>query len=227
MATLTFTQALLQAEAQARSNLPAELHERLDSAVQLVRGGHAFQQSDGTWQVDSSTEGLVYTVNGSCHCDDVHYNKPAYCKHRLAMFLARRVCALMTQPSVPVVPAPDEEPEVMLPEPMEPYPDNDPDPAPAPPAGPVPLPEAPVSITLKATLHGHEVMVTLRGVDFASVKAQVEEASAWLKAHAPAPPTVPTEGFCAVHQVSMKQTTKEGRSWWSHKTPEGQWCKGR
>ena len=44
----------------------------------------------------------------------------------------------------------------------------------------VPLPEAPVSITLKATLHGHEVMVTLRGVDFASVKAQAEQASQWL-----------------------------------------------
>ena len=39
----------------------------------------------------------------------------------------------------------------------------------------MPLPEAPVSITLKATLHGHEVMVTLRGVDFASVKAQDED----------------------------------------------------
>ena len=38
-----------------------------------------------------------------------------------------------------------------------------------------------MSITLKATLHGHEVMVTLRGVDFASVKAQVEQASEWLK----------------------------------------------
>ena len=39
-----------------------------------------------------------------------------------------------------------------------------------------------MSITLKATLHGHEVMVTLRGVDFASVKAQVEDASQWLQA---------------------------------------------
>jgi hypothetical protein len=39
------------------------------------------------------------------------------------------------------------------------------------------LPEAPVSITLKATLNGHEVMVTLRGVDSAGVKAQVEQAS--------------------------------------------------
>ena len=44
------------------------------------------------------------------------------------------------------------------------------------------LPEAPVSITLKATLHGHEVMVTLRGTDFVSVKTQVEQASEWLQA---------------------------------------------
>ena len=34
-----------------------------------------------------------------------------------------------------------------------------------------------MTITLKATLHGHEVTVTLRGVDFSSVKAQVEQAS--------------------------------------------------
>ena len=66
-----------------------------------------------------------------------------------------------------------------------------------------PLPEAPVSITLKATLHGHEVMVTLRGVDFASVKAQVEQASEWLRVQTPAqPPTQSTEqpeGWCSKH----------------------------
>ena len=93
-----------------------------------------------------------------------------------------------------------------------------------------PLPEAPVSITLKATLHGHEVMVTLRGVDFASVKAQVEQASEWLKVQAPAqPPTQSTEqpeGWCSKHGVQMTQNHKDGRSWWSHKTAEG-WCKGR
>ena len=98
-----------------------------------------------------------------------------------------------------------------------------------------PLPEAPVSITLKATLHGHEVMVTLRGVDFASVKAQVEQASEWLQVQAPAqPPTQGTgqadrrerPGWCAKHGVQMRQNHKEGRSWWSHWTPEG-WCKGK
>ena len=79
-----------------------------------------------------------------------------------------------------------------------------------------PLPEAPVSITLKATLHGHEVMVTLRGVDFASVKAQVEQASQWLSVQAPAqPPTQRTEhpeGWCSKHGLQMTQHHKNGRS---------------
>jgi hypothetical protein len=92
-----------------------------------------------------------------------------------------------------------------------------------------------VSITLKATLHGHEVMVTLRGTDFASVKARVEQASQWLGVQAPA--QSPTQGagqadhsqqpgWCAKHGVQMTQNHKDGRSWWSHKTAEG-WCKGK
>ena len=73
-------------------------------------------------------------------------------------------------------------------------------------------------------------MVTLRGVDFASVKAQVEQASEWLKVQAPAQPPTQSpahpEGWCAKHGVQMRQNHKDGRSWWSHKTAEG-WCKGR
>ena len=34
-------------------------------------------------------------------------------------------------------------------------------------------------------------------------------------------------GYCAVHQVQMQENEKAGRRWWSHRTPEGQWCKGR
>ena len=93
-------------------------------------------------------------------------------------------------------------------------------------ANTAPLPEAPVSITLKATLHGHEVLVTLRGTDFASVKVQVEAASAWLQAQTPAqassdPPQCPT------HRVPMKLNHgKDGHTWYSHKTADG-WCKGQ
>jgi hypothetical protein len=113
-------------------------------------------------------------------------------------------------------------------------------PEPAPPDTPtVPLPEAPVSITLKATLHGHEVMVTLRGVDFASVKAQVEQASQWLSVQAPAqPPTQPpSQGtaqrahedspYCHAHKAVLKRYERNGQVWYSHKLANGQWCRGK
>jgi hypothetical protein len=73
-------------------------------------------------------------------------------------------------------------------------------------------------------------MVTLRGLDFASVKAQVEAAAQWLQSQTPAPtsssPQGQGQGWCPVHQVPMKRNDKNGRQWWSHKTAEG-WCKGR
>ena len=123
-----------------------------------------------------------------------------------------------------------------VPVPAQPAPDA---PAPTPaPASAAALPEAPVSITLKAMLHGHEVLVTLRGVNFASVKAQVEQASEWLKVQAPAPPPTPPpaqdtgEGtpdenpYCHKHRTAMRRFSKDGRTWHSHKTTDGRWCKG-
>ena len=86
------------------------------------------------------------------------------------------------------------------------------------------LPEAPVSITLKATLHGHEVLVTLRGTDFASVKAQVEDASQWLQAQSDQGSE--STPHCPIHGVPLKRQQKNGRSWWSHKTTQG-WCQGK
>jgi hypothetical protein len=82
-----------------------------------------------------------------------------------------------------------------------------------------------VSITLKATLNGHEVMVTLRGTDFASVKAQVEAASTWLQTQSG--PTAETAPQCPKHGVPMKLNHgKNGSTWYSHRTAEG-WCKGK
>jgi hypothetical protein len=113
-------------------------------------------------------------------------------------------------------------------------------PTPAQPDAPiVPLPEAPVSITLKATLYGHEAMVTLRGVDFARVKAQVEQAGQWLSVQAPAqPPTQPpAQGmtqpanedspFCRIHNAVLQRYERNGQVWYAHKLTNGQWCCGR
>ena len=127
--TLPFTQALEQAEAQARSTLAPALHGRLSDAVALVQNGRVFQTSTGEWQVDSTSRtGLTYSVNGSCTCDDHHFNKPRWCKHQLAMFLSQRVCTLM-QPPAPQSPAVETEPP---PPPVPEAPAPAPEPAPAP-----------------------------------------------------------------------------------------------
>jgi hypothetical protein len=65
----------------------------------------------------------------------------------------------------------------------------------------------------------------LRGVDFASVKAQVEDASQWLDAKG-SQPTDDTPQ-CPKHGVVMKLNHgKDGSTWFSHKTADG-WCKGK
>src|SRR5439155_19191712 len=122
-----------------------------------------------------------------------------FCKHRLSAAIARRAQELTkakldapatSQTESPRQPAQSEAPTV-------------------------PLPEAPVSITLKATLHGHEVLVTLRGVDFASVKVQVEAASQWLQAKG-WQPTADTPQ-CPKHGVAMKLNHGRAEStWYSH-----------
>jgi len=97
---------------------------------------------------------------------------------------------------------------------------------------PYPLGQRSLPYTLKATLHGHEVMVTLRGVDFASVRSQVEQASEWLSVQAPAQGTGQADqweppGWCAKHSLQMAQNHKNRRSWWSHRLADGTWCKGK
>jgi hypothetical protein len=132
----------------------------------------------------------------------------------------------------------------MVPEGLEPWPDNDPEeapaPAPAPPAAP--LPEAPASVNVRVTLCDRECQITLRDSDEARLLTRLQT----LLAQYPVPqassqPTGqlspqqhnaaamhrPVSGFCAVHNVEMKLNDKNGRQWFSHRTAEGQWCKGR
>jgi hypothetical protein len=43
---------------------------------------------------------------------------------------------------------------------------------------------------------------------------------------APRQPQGRGKDWCPLHQTAMRQTTKEGRSWFSHKI-DGRWCKGK
>jgi hypothetical protein len=206
--------------AKAHEKLP-ECNDRIDSAVKIVLAGDVELLPDGTAQVASRSNGTTsyHVVNGECSCTDFAKAPHGFCTHRLSAAIVRRAQELTTATLDAGTNGQAEPPS----QPVQPD------------ASTMPLPEAPVSITLKATLHGHEVLVTLRGVDFASVKAQVEQASEWLRVQAPSqPPTQSTEhpdhqerlGWCAKHGVQMTQQHKEGRSWWSHKTAAG-WCKGK
>src|SRR5262249_10878627 len=149
-----------------------------------------------------------HVVNGECSCKDFAKAPHSFCKHRLSAAIARRAHELVKQRLSQLDNAGTSNGHLAADQPQ----------GEATPA----LPEAPVSITLKATLHGHEVLVTLRGVDFASVKAQVEQASEWLKVQAPAQPPMQSTGqaerwerpgWCAKHSLQMTQNHKNGRSW--------------
>jgi hypothetical protein len=221
-ARAAWREAVAEIADKARAKLP-ECNGRVDSAVKIVLAGDVELLPDGTAKIASQSNGTTayHIVNGQCDCKDFAKAPHNFCKHRLSAAIARRVQELTTA-------------KLDAPANGQAEPPSQPTPAQQD-APTAPLPEAPVSITLKATLHGHEVMVTLRGVDFASVKAQVEQASEWLRVQAPAqpPPQSPEDperwerpGWCSKHSVQMTQNHKDGRSWWSHKTAEG-WCKGK
>jgi hypothetical protein len=196
--------------AKAKQTLP-ECNGRVDKAVAIVLSGDVEVLPDGTAKVASQSNGTTayHVVNGHCNCRDFEKAPHQFCKHRLSVAIARRAQELTkakrtdTNGQVDAVP--------------QPTPAQSDAPA-------MPLPEAPVSITLKATLHGHEVMVTLRGVDFASVKAQVEDASQWLQAKSGQ--TADDTPRCPRHGP-LKPSTK-GKGWYCpRKLADGSWCKGR
>src|SRR5262252_7397319 len=213
----SWRQAVAEIADKAKAKLP-ECSGRVDSAVKIVLAGDVELLADGTAKVASQSNGTTayHVVNGECSCKDFPKAPHSFCKHRLGAAIARRAQEL-TKAKLADTNGHAEAPS--QPEPGQPDTPT------------VSLPEAPVSITLKATLHGHEVMVTLRGVDFASVKAQVEQASEWLKVQAPpqpprqgtAPPAHDDSPYCHRHQTALKRFTKAGRSWYSHKTADGRW----
>jgi hypothetical protein len=215
--TLTFTAALREAETLARDTFP-ERSERITQAVQLVKDGRVFQTSSGAWEVDSTTTaGLRHAVNGSCDCADAHY-RGAPCKHQLSVMLARKVVRLM-HPAPPQAPA--RAPEVPAQHAAHRLQ-----------AAAGALPEAPASVNVRFQVAGREVQLTLRDHDESALLARLEAVLAQYPL--PQTPTQPAsqeprEAWCAVHNTALHWNagTHGRRGWFSHRLPEGQWCKGR
>jgi hypothetical protein len=211
-----FRDAVAQVADKARAKLPA-CAGRIASAVKLVLAGDVELLAAGGARVASRSDaGTTYlAVNGHCECKDYPRAPGNLCAHRLAYGIARRATELVPV-SAPVAVDVDVSAEpVMLPA--------------APTAA---LPEAPASVNCHILLEGRQVQVTLRDTDETRLLQRLAALLKQYPAPQPKAPAAsqPTQGqdqsWCRKHGVAMKQTTKEGRSWWSHRTDQG-WCKGR
>ena len=210
MAAPTFLQVLTAEVARMQTAHP-EREGELARAHALILHGQVLPSADDphTGQVLSSDAQTTYTVNGTCSCQAGQHGKG--CKHmqawRLYQYiagkLARRTEALLhVQADLS---------------------------APAPPA--VPLPEAPASVNVHLTIAGRQVQLTLRDTDEGRLLTRLQAVLAQYPVSQPPAPAQPQghsqgKDWCSIHNTAMRQTTKEGRSWFSHKV-DGRWCKGK
>jgi hypothetical protein len=103
----------------------------------------------------------------------------------------------------------------------------------------LPLPEAASSLTVDLQIGGRLIRLTLRDHDEQRLLARLEtllqrfppaEAVRQGQAHPVTPATAaPTAaaGWCVLHGCAMTQHTNAKGSWWSHKQPDGTWCRGK
>jgi hypothetical protein len=133
---------------------------------------------------------------GSCDCPAAAHGKP--CKHLQSW----RLYQYIARKGEAVTPAPV---------------------ATAPPA----LPVAPASVNVHIIVAGRDVLLTLRDTDEVRLLCRLEEVLQHFPLpQASSPPQERGRDWCPIHNVQMRQTAKEGRSWYSHKTDQG-WCEGR
>jgi hypothetical protein len=87
-----------------------------------------------------------------------------------------------------------------------------------------PLPEAPASVNVHLTVSGRQIQLTLRDSDEHRLLARLDAVLQRFPVEATLADATPQ---CPRHGVPLKLNTKGGRSWWSHRTADGQWCKGK
>jgi len=204
-ARVTFREAVLHVAEKAKAVLPANT-SRIDKAITLTLHGHV-EIVNGHARVASQIDGKTtyHQVNGTCTCQDFTQGKApnGFCKHRLAHGLYRRAIELV-QVQEPVVEA---QPAVTA-ETVQ---------------VPVQHAEAPASANAYVLMNGHRVQVTLRDYNEEMLLERMAKILERFPAEEPKEDPKP-EGWCSKHNVQMKLNHGKRGSWWSHKTPDGQWC---
>ena len=199
----TFRETVALVAEKAKAKLPQAVNGRVESAARLVINGDVEPLDDGSIKVGGSDPTRYYLLTGqACTCTDFTQGKApeGWCKHRIAAGIAKRVQEVLAQ-SPPVEPG----------------------------APSAPLPEAPCSVNVRLMIDGRDCQLTLRDTEEARLLQRLTIVLRQYPLPQPAPQAPPQgqgAGWCQVHQTRMTQTTKHGRSWYSHRTEQG-WCKGR
>jgi hypothetical protein len=193
---------------KTKAKIPS-LNGRVEKAMKLALLDDVALHADGSATVQSSSDpSRQYELReGTCTCRDWEQAPEHLCQHRLAVGFVRKTATMLPPSSPEVIP-------------------------------PTSLPEAACSVNCHIIVEGRQVQVTLRGISEEEVLRRLEKVLRHypnVPQHAAKNPrSAPGEtsgngqpGYCHIHHAAMLETTKEGRSWWSHRTPEGQWCKGR
>jgi hypothetical protein len=203
-------EAVAEIADKAKATLP-QCNGRVEKAVAIVLNGDVTLLEDGKARVASQSNGTTayFVVNGTCECRDFAKAPSGWCKHRIAAGMAKR--------ATPLAKAKLDAGTNGQPPPAEPQ------------ASPVvpssPLPEAPASVNVRLELGGREVQLTLRDSHENRLLARLE---AVLQRFPLAAKPVDDTPHCPKHGVPMKLNHgKDGSTWYSHKTADGQWCKGR
>jgi hypothetical protein len=214
-----FRETLATLADKTKAKIPA-LNGRVEKALRLALAGDVDAHADGSATVYSSSDPTrrYELIEGVCPCRDWEQAPAHLCQHRLAAGFVRKAATMRAQ-------SPQEETE----------------PAPvatvAAPVAPVGLPEAACSVNCHVMVAGRQVQVTLRGTSEAEVLSRLEQVlqkyPVLPAGNAKNPRSASGEtsdtgqpGWCQIHQVPLSSTTKNGRTWQSHKTSDG-WCKGR
>ena len=201
----TFRETVALVAEKAKARLPQAVNGRIESAARLVINGDVEPLDDGSIKVGGSDPTRWYHLVGlTCTCTDFTQGKApeGWCKHRIAAGIHKRVGEVLPQaPPVETQPAPS-----------------------------APLPEAPCSVNVRLSIDGRDCQLTLRDSEEARLLQRLLAVLAQYPVQAAgssqAPPQSQELGWCARHGLQMTQTTKNGRSWYSHRTDDG-WCKGR
>lgn len=193
-------------------NEPPYAGERLLQAADLVLAGSVTLNGNGHATVKSGSHTYQIDPQEGCTCADSR-NRSKHCKHTIAVELLKRAQALLNGQSNGTEPSPNEPRDTSQPTAWE-------------------CAQAPSSCTLKWHLSGIELLLTLRAANddalFSRIKRILPKIEEKVNPSGNGQPQdVPDVPRCAIHNAPMRRYSKGDQSWYSHQTPDGQWCRGK